>query len=73
MKQESRVLAVIAAGVLAWGVYHAVGAYLYNHDPWRGVVVLGCVIAFLGFWGVMLAARKRRLARLADESNRPRG
>lgn len=51
------------AGVVAWGGVHAIGAWRLNHDPRRALVVLGCVAAFLGFWLVMLAARRRRLAR----------
>jgi di/tricarboxylate transporter len=51
------------AGVVAWGCVHAIGAWRLNHDPRRALVVLGCVGAFLGFWLVMLAARRRRLAR----------
>ena len=50
-------------GVAAWGVFHAVGAYRYNHDPRRAFMVIGCVVAFLAFWWVMLTSRKRRLAR----------
>ncbi len=53
----------IAVGVLAWGVVHAAGAYRFNHDPRRAAVVFTCVVLFLAFWGAMLAARSRRLAR----------
>jgi hypothetical protein len=57
----------IMAAVLAWGIFHAVGAYRYNHNPLRAVMVLGCVVGFLTFWGVMLASRRARLARQAKE------
>ena len=57
------VITLIVLAVLAWGVFHAVGAYMLNHNPWRAVMVLGCVAAFLGFWGAMLAARRARLRR----------
>lgn len=59
-------IAIIMLGVLAWGLFHAVGAYWNfstNSNPWRFVVVLGFVLAFLLFWLTMLAARNRRLAR----------
>jgi len=59
--------ALIAVAVLAWGVFHAVGAYRFNHNPMRAVMVLGCVGAYLGFWGLMLASRKARLARRSKE------
>jgi CHASE2 domain-containing sensor protein len=58
-----RIIRWIMAGIVAWGVVHAIGAWQLNHDPRRLLVVLGCVAAFLGFWLVMLAARRRRLAR----------
>jgi protein-S-isoprenylcysteine O-methyltransferase Ste14 len=44
-------------------VFHAIGAYRLNHNPLRIVVVLGCVLAFLGFWAAMLASRSARLRR----------
>jgi len=57
-----RLITWIMLGIVAWGVFHAVGAWRFNHDPRRLVVVLGCVAAFLGFWLAMLSARRRRLA-----------
>jgi len=60
------VILLIMAGVLAWGLFHAIGAYFnfkLNSNPWRFVVVLGCVLAFLAFWGLMLAQRNARLRR----------
>ena len=56
-------IVLIVLAVAAWGVFHAVGAYQLNHNPWRAVMVVGCVAAYLGFWGAMLAARRARLAR----------
>lgn len=58
-----KAFALIMVGVVAWGVFHAVGAYRYNHDVRRALMVLGCVAAFLSFWGAMLWSRKRRLTR----------
>lgn len=46
--------------LLAWGVFHAVGAYRLNHNPWRGLVVLACSLVFLGSWALLLAWRARR-------------
>jgi CHASE2 domain-containing sensor protein len=48
-------------GIVAWGVFHGIGAWRLNHDPRRTVVVLGCTFAFLGFWAALLAARARRI------------
>jgi hypothetical protein len=52
---------LIVGGMLVWGAYLALGAYLYNHNPWRAVVVMGCVVAFLGIWMGLMAMRNRRL------------
>jgi hypothetical protein len=57
------VLPTIAVAVAAWGVFHAIGAYRFNHNLARPVMVLGCVAAYLGFWGLMLRSRRARLAR----------
>lgn len=51
------------AGIVIWGCVHGIGAWRFNNDPRRLLVVLACVAAFLGFWLLMLAARRRRLAK----------
>lgn len=50
----------IRLAVLAWGAVLAAGAYRLNHNPWRVVMVLGCVLAFLGLWTWLTAAASRR-------------
>ncbi len=42
-----------------WGAYVALGAYLYNYNPWRGVIVMACVGLFLGFWLLLLWNQSR--------------
>lgn len=59
-----KILAWIMAAIVAWGLFHALGAWMLNHDARRPVVVIACVAAFLGFWSAMLAARRRRMNRL---------
>lgn len=59
---------VIMVSVLGWGIFHAVGAYRFNHHPGRALMVLACVCAFLGFWGLMLWSRQRRLSRYSNRS-----
>ncbi len=66
------VIAWLIIALLLWGIWLAVGTYLYRfnsaeQDPldtvraWRrGLLVLGCTGAFLTLWLVALAARKRR-------------
>lgn len=51
---------LITLGVVLWGLFHAFGAYTLNHNPWRAVVVLGCVAIFLGSWWTLLASAARR-------------
>jgi hypothetical protein len=58
-----KIIRWVALGVLAWGVFHAIGAWRFNNNPLRAVVVLACVAAFLGFWMAMLAVRQRRLSK----------
>jgi hypothetical protein len=62
---------LIAAALIVWGAYHALGAYLFNHNPWRAVMVAACMGSFLGFWFAMLQARKRRLAAASHAARRP--
>jgi hypothetical protein len=57
-----RIIRWVVLGVLAWGLFHAVGAWRFNNNPLRAVVVLACVLGFLGFWMMMLAVRQRRLS-----------
>jgi hypothetical protein len=56
--------------VLVWGVILSIGAGLYGvhprtgeityaPNPLRGVVLLLCVLAFLGFWRLMLGVRAK--------------
>ena len=49
--------------LVLWGAYVAVGAYLYNMNPWRGVIVLVSVALFLGLWMLALWSRSRRAGR----------
>ncbi|HJT32106.1 MAG TPA: hypothetical protein VJ783_08685 [Pirellulales bacterium] len=57
---QNRLILIIMAAVVAWGGFLALGNYLAGHN-WRGpAMVMGCVVAFLVFWGLMLASRRRR-------------
>ena len=66
--QPRSIMMLVFATVLAWGAYLAIGAYLYNNDPRRGLIVLGSFALFLGFWALMLGFRARRM-RQTSESN----
>jgi hypothetical protein len=64
-------IAIIAAALLVWGGMFALGAYLDlgserpddgNFRGWqKGLIVMGCTLAFLAFWGAALWNRGRRL------------
>ena len=62
-RSRFRIIGWVVLAILAWGIFHAVGAWRFNHNPLRPVVVLACVGAFLGFWMAMLAVRQRRLSK----------
>lgn len=52
---------IIMAAVLAWGAFHALGAFATGHDWRKPLIVLGFFLAFLSFWCAMLwSARKRK-------------
>jgi len=50
----------IMAALIVWGLFHAAGAYLFNHNPMRAVVVIVSFALFLGFWLFMLNLRRRK-------------
>jgi hypothetical protein len=58
--QQRRVLWLIFAAVLIWGLYHAVGAYRFNHNPYRPLVVVACVGGYLAIWALLLWRRRSR-------------
>lgn len=58
--QPRHVLYLIMAAVLVWGVFHAIGAYLLNYNPWRPAMVILSTLAFLGFWLWLLRGSSRR-------------
>lgn len=65
---QRRLAILIIVGVLCWGMFHARGAYLLNHNPARAAVVLGCVLLFLAaFVTVFLTSRRKLDARAAEQ------
>ena len=55
-----RLIRWLFGALTVWGVAQAIGAYTFNHDIRRPLVVLGCVGAFLGFWLALLATWQKR-------------
>jgi len=53
-------LPLIVLALVAWGLIDALGAYWFNHDPRRGIIVLVAVGSFVGLWTLLLATRRRR-------------
>lgn len=47
--------------LFAWGTFHTVGVYLYSEqaDIRKPLIVYGCMLAFIGFWKLMLMTRNR--------------
>ena len=66
--RDRRTLRLIMLAVAVWGGLLALGALLFGPDeqgtitwsvnPWRGLIVLGCVMVFLGGWALLLWRRK---------------
>jgi hypothetical protein len=58
-----KIMTWILAGLVLWGVLHAVGAYLFNYNPWRALVVLTSFALFIGLWLAAISLRERRISR----------
>ncbi|PQO43044.1 hypothetical protein [Blastopirellula marina] len=64
-----KLLAIIIAAFFAWGIFLAVGVYLNvsgeadeRFDFRRPLLVLGCTMAFLSFWLLLLWSKSRKAA-----------
>ena len=68
-------IVAIMAGVAMWGLFHAIGALWggsdefglarYPRDLRRGLILLACVAAFLGWWLLLMRHHTRRKSRLS--------
>jgi hypothetical protein len=70
VKVQKVMLAILTVALLAWGGFHALGAYFggfgnenIQHDFRRAMVVLGCFGLFLGIWWVLILTHKPRPSR----------
>jgi hypothetical protein len=56
----------IMGGLLAWGAFIAIGAYVYggNYALLKAVIIMVCAVIFVEFWWLALSSRERRLNRL---------
>lgn len=63
--QTRWLLILIMAALVGWGLFHALGM-LWKGDAaaaLRALIVLACVLGFLGAWLLALAQRARRIKR----------
>jgi len=60
---QSLMISAIMFGILLWGGFLAVGAARFDFDIRKGVIVYVATIGFLLFWGVLLAYRRRAIAK----------
>lgn len=58
--RQPNLIQVIMVALLVWGGYLAIGAIRApgNLSMWRGLIIFGCTIAFLGVWAAALAVRR---------------
>ena len=62
-------LTILAAALIVWTGLLALGAYLEwgaaqpRHDLRKPLIIVGCMAAFLAFWGIALWRRGRRQPR----------
>jgi hypothetical protein len=56
--EKRKIVFWIVLGIVAWGIVLAVGDYWANHDPRRPLIIMACVVLFVGFWMAMLRTRR---------------
>jgi hypothetical protein len=54
---QRTLFALIIGGLVVWALYVAIGAFLYDFDPWRAIIVLFCMGTFVGIWLLLLWSR----------------
>ena len=60
LPQRRNLILIIMLALVAWGVFHAGGAWRLNYDLRRAAVVLACTGVFIGFWLIMLWTQRKR-------------
>ena len=58
---KSRLQLGMVLSVIAWGIYLATGAVLYNEDYRKGLIILGCTALFMALWWAAYSAARRRM------------
>ncbi|MDA0660911.1 MAG: hypothetical protein O2931_02120 [Planctomycetota bacterium] len=55
-----QVLKMLIFGLLGWGLWIALGSLRQNRGIEKSIITAGFVLAFVGFWALLLARRNRR-------------
>jgi len=55
---KRKIVLAIVIGIVAWGIVLAIGDYHANRDLRRPLIILACVVLFVGFWLTMLRFRR---------------
>jgi CHASE2 domain-containing sensor protein len=55
----AKIIRGLMIAIVVWGAIIAAGAWTLNHDVRRPLVVMACVLGFLGFWLAMLRTLRR--------------
>ena len=58
-QDADRIIRRLMIAISIWGAILAAGAWTLNHDIRRPIVVMACVLGFLGFWLAMLRTLRR--------------
>ena len=72
---KNRPIRWLMLALMVWGVYLAVGTSRFARDfsdsVWKGAIVLGCVVAFLGLWILVLEKKRRQSASNRLDESKP--
>lgn len=61
------IIPYIVISLIVWGSLLALGAYVFGgqYDFRKPLIIMACVGVFVGFWGVLLWAKRGRFDRMS--------
>jgi hypothetical protein len=64
-EERDVIIPFIVIGLIIWGALLALGAFIFRNqlDYRKPLIILACVGAFVGFWGILLWYNRGRLLR----------
>lgn len=70
-EERDVIIPLIVIALIIWGALLSIGAYVFRNqlDYRKPLIILACMGAFVGFWGILLWYNRGRLMR----GNRTRG